>query len=120
MTLQGTLLETYVKSLVMMDRITVPDGYGGFEVQWKEGAEFKASVIDPQSNQAKIAEAVRETKRYTIVTETNVTLLKDDYFKRVDDGTVFRVVKSNTDTPTPADSAVPMRVTEAEITELPT
>lgn len=120
MTLTDTLLKDFTESLVIMDRKTVADGFGGFNVVWQEGAEFSAALTSAQNGTAKIAEAITETKVYKVVTEVTVTLLKDMYFKRTKDGTVFRVIRNNADKLTPDDSAIPMRATEAEITELPT
>lgn len=120
MTLENTLLKDFTETLVIMDRTTAPDGYGSYNTVWKEGAPFSGALTSSQNGTAEIAEAIKEKKSFTIVTETNVTLMKDMYFKRVKDGTYFRVMRNNTDKLTPNDSSIPMRATEAEITELPT
>lgn len=114
-----TIMKDYQKSLVMLDRRTVPDGYGGFTVEWQEGAPFTAVVTQPRSGNADIAQAITEKNTYTVVTATNITLNKDDYFRSVADGRNFRVMNSNTDRLAPDDSELQMRVTTAEEVELP-
>lgn len=119
MNFDDTVMKDYQTELVMLDRTTVKDGYGGFEVKWVEGAEFTAVVTAPQSGTADIANALTEKKTYKVVTGTNVTLRKDDYFKRVSDGKAFKVLNDNTDRLAPDDSMLQMRVTSAEEVELP-
>lgn len=114
-----TIMKDYQKSLVMLDRRTVPDGYGGFTVEWQEGAPFTAVVTQPKAGTADIAQAITEKKTYTVVTATNITLNKDDYFRSVADGRNFRVMSSNADRLAPDDSELQMRVTTAEEVELP-
>lgn len=114
-----TIMKDYQESLVMLDRRTVPDGYGGFTTQWVEGAPFTAVMTQPSSGSAEIAQAITESKTYKVVTGTNITLNKDDYFRRVRDGRSFKVLNGNTDRLAPDDSALQMRVTTAEEVELP-
>lgn len=118
--IENTLLSEFAEMLVIMDRTTVSDGFGGFNVVWKEGAPFTGALTSSQNGTAKIAEAITETKTFKLVTDTAVTLLKDMYFKRISDGTFFRVMRNNTDKLAPDDSPISLRATEAELTELPT
>ena len=119
MNFDETIMKDFQENLVMLDRTTVSDGYGGFEVAWVEGATFIAVLTQPQSGSAEIAQAITETKTYKIVTGTNITLHKDDYFRRVRDGKNFKILKDNTDRLAPDDSELQMRVTSAEEVELP-
>lgn len=119
MNFNETIMKDYQEQLVMLDRTTVPDGYGGFTVEWVEGAEFTAVMIQPQSGTADIAKAITQTKQYKIVTGTNITLHKDDYFRRVKDGKNFKILSDNTDRLAPDDSELQMRATTAEEVTLP-
>lgn len=119
MTLPNTIMKSLTETYVMMDETTTVDSYGSIIPVWKDGAEFKATLTAPQSGTAEIAEAIREKKTYRVVTEANITLKQGKFFKRLSDGTVFKVLKDNTDKVTPDGSAVPMRFTDAEISELP-
>ena len=39
-----SLLDAAMEPFVMMDKTTVPDGYGGYYSTWKDGAEFQAAA----------------------------------------------------------------------------
>ena len=119
MNFDETIMKDYQVALVMLDRTTVSDGFGGFDTAWVEGAGFTAVLTQPQSGSAEIAQAITEKKKYTLVTGTNITLRKDDYFRRVSDGKNFVVLKDNFDRLAPEDSTLQMRVTSAEEAELP-
>lgn len=119
MNFDDTIMKDYQVELVMLDRTTVTDGYGGIKTTWVEGAEFTAVMTQPQSGTAEIAQAITETKTYKIVTGTNLLLHKDDYFRRVSDGKDFVILKDNFDRLAPDDSTLQMRVTSAKEVELP-
>lgn len=119
MTLTSTILNDFTEQFIMMDEITKIDSYGSIVPVWQEGAHFQAALTAPQSGTAEIAEAIREKKSFKVVTETNITLKQGKFFKRGSDGVVFKVLRDNTDKLTPNSSSIPMRATEAEITELP-
>lgn len=114
-----TIMKDFQENLVMLDRRTVPDGYGGIKTQWVDGAEFTAVMTQPQSGSAEIADAITESKTYKVVTGTNITLNKDDYFRRVRDGKTFKILNGNADRLAPDDSELQMRVTTAEEVTLP-
>lgn len=115
-----TIMKDYQESLVMLDKRSVEDGYGGFAPpKWTEGARFTAVMTQPNSGSAEIAQAITESKTYKIVTGTNITLNKDDYFRRVRDGKTFKILNGNTDRLAPDDSDLQMRVTTAEEVTLP-
>lgn len=114
-----TIMKDYQESLVMLDRRTVPDGLGDFKTVWQDGAPFTAVMTQPNSGTAEIAQAIAESKTYKIVTATNITLNKDDYFRRVRDGKTFKILNGNTDRLAPDDSELQMRVTTAEEVTLP-
>lgn len=114
-----TIMKDFQENLVMLDRRTVPDGYGGIKTQWVDGAGFTAVMTQPQSGSAEIADAITESKTYKVVTGTNITLNKDDYLRRVRDGKTFKILNGNADRLAPDDSELQMRVTTAEEVTLP-
>ncbi len=119
MNFDDTIMKDYQEELVMLDRTTVSDGYGGFTVVWQEGAKFTAVMTQPQSGSADIAKAITQTKQYKIVTGTNILLNKDDYFRRKSDGKNFKIMNSNYDRLAPDDSTLQWRATSAEEVDLP-
>lgn len=109
-----SLLEDALETCVMIDKTTVPDGYGGYISTYAEGAEFKAAIVFDTSMQARTAEKEGVTSLYTVTTSRALTLEYHDIFKRVRDGKVFRVTSDGDDKFTPASTALDMRQVTAE------
>ena len=102
----------------MIDKRTVPDGYGGFTPTWVDGAEFQAAIVLDSSMQARIAEKQGVTALYTITTNKVVNLQYHDVFRRVEDGKIFRVTSDGDDKKTPGSANLNMRQVSAEEWEL--
>lgn len=94
-----TLIDAFKESCILMERVRVPDGEGGWTTQWAEGLTFDAAIVLDSSMNARIAEAEGVTALYTVTTDRNVEMVFHDVFKRQSDGQVFRVVKVNDSTP---------------------
>lgn len=114
-----SLLDEQMENCIMMDKQTVPDGYGGYTTVWKEGAEFKAAIILDTSTVAKIASKQGVTGLYTITTRKNINLQFHDVLKRVRDDKIFRVTSDGDDKRTPASASLDMRQVSAEEFVLP-
>lgn len=115
----GTVLEDFQENLVMLDKTTTADDYGGIKRVWVDGAKFIAAMTQPQNISAEIAQALTAKKSYKVITETGVTLSSGDYFRRARDGKTFMIVNGNDDRLAPDDSELQMRAATAEETELP-
>lgn len=113
-----SLLSEAMDNCIMLDKTTTSDGYGGYIISWKEGAEFQAAVVLDSSMQARIAEKQGVTALYTITTKKNINLQYHDVFKR-SDGKIFRVTSDGDDKHTPASANLNMRQVSAEEWELP-
>ena len=109
-----SLLSASYESFVMLDKTTVPDGYGGFTPSWAEGAEFQAAATFDSSVQARIGAVQGVTSLYTITTSRAVNLQYHDVCRRVSDGKVFRITSDGDDTKTPAPAGLDMRQVTAE------
>ena len=117
-----SLIDEYIEmtgGCVMLDRQTVSDGYGGYSIQYVEGAEFDAAITLDSSIQAKIAEQQGVTGLYTVTTSKALNLQYHDVFKRVRDGKIFRVTTDGDDNATPASAGLNMRQVRAEEYTLP-
>lgn len=114
-----SLIEKSMETFVVMNKIRVADGEGGFTTQWKPGAEFKASATFDSSMQARVAESQGVESLYTITTPKNAILNFHDIIKRVSDSKVFRITSDGNDklTPTSAMFGQYSQVT-AEVWEL--
>lgn len=98
----------------MIDKTTVDDGYGGYDVVYKEGAEFQAAIVFNTSMQARTAEAQGVKSLYTVTTARALTLEYHDIFKRTRDGKIFRVTSDGDDSYTPQSATLDMRQVTAE------
>lgn len=109
-----SLLSEAMVSCHYIDKTTAPDGYGGIETVWQEGADFKAAIVLDSSMQARIAEKQGVTGLYTITTAKNINLQFHDVFRRDEDQKVFRVTSDGDDNHTPDSAGLNMRQVSAE------
>jgi hypothetical protein len=108
-----------IEPIVILDRKTVSDGEGGTITTYVDGVEVEAAVTFDTSLQARTAEALGVTSRYTVATKRNVNLQYHDVFRRVKDGKIFRVTSDGDDRATPKSASLDMRVVTAEEWSLP-
>ena len=109
-----SLLSEAMESCVMMDKTTVPDGYGGFSVAYVQGARFLAAVVLDDSIQARTSMAEGLKSVYTITTEKNINLQFHDVIMRKRDNKIFRVTSDGDDKHTPQTAGLNMRQVSAE------
>lgn len=109
-----SLLQEMMSPCVMIDKRTVPDGYGGYDSIWSDGAEFDAAVVLDTSMEARVGEKQGVTAMYTVTTLKAMNLQYHDVFRRQSDGKVFRVTSDGDDKKTPASASLNMRQVTAE------
>lgn len=109
-----SLLSEAMETCVIIDKRTVPDGYGGYTHKYVEGAEFKAAIVFDTSIEARRAEKEGVSSLYTVTTSRALTLEYHDVFKRVRDGKIFRVTSDGDDRYTPKSATLDMRQVTAE------
>jgi len=100
------LYEAMMTECCFMDKIHVPDGMGGWDEEWKEGAEFKAAINKDSTLQARIAEKEGLTELFTITTSRENSLQFQDVIKRLSDGQWFRITSNMTDNKSPSFSGI--------------
>lgn len=113
-----SLLEDSMTECVMLNKQTKPDGLGGVETTWADGAEFKAAIVFDTSMEARVGEKQGVTSLYTVTTSKAITLEYHDIFRRVSDGKIFRVTSDGDDKHTPDRAPLDMRQVTAEEWEL--
>lgn len=113
-----SLLDDYKFTCVMMYKIPVSDGVGGFVNEWHEGAAFTAVFEYNASTEMLIAEKAGTKRSYRVYVEKNIELAYHDAFKRESDGQIFRVTNVGTDRYTPERSNLNLRLVEVERWEL--
>lgn len=114
-----SLLDLAMTECVMVDKTTRPDGYGGVETVWVDGAVFNAAVAYSTSIETRVAVAQGVTSVYTVTTGRGVNLQYHDVFRRLEDGKVFRVTSDGDDLKTPVTASINMRNVSAEEWRLP-
>ena len=115
-----SLLDDQMEPCIYLSKQKVDDGWGGYENEWAEGAEFKAAITFDTSIQARIGNKQGVTSRYTVTTDKSMMLQFNDYFKRLRDNKLFHVTSDGDDRYTPKIATLDMRQVEAEeITSLP-
>lgn len=97
-----SLIDVAKVDVVMVDKITAPDGMGGIVRVWAEGAPFRAAIVKDITLAARVAEKEGVTELYTVTVDKGIELDYHDVFKRVSDGAVFRVTSNVTDSKTPS------------------
>lgn len=114
-----SLLSDAMESCVMLDKRTVPDGYGGYKPTYVDGAEFKAAIVFDTSIEARRADKEGVSSLYTVTTSRALTLEYHDVFRRTRDNKIFRVTSDGDDKYTPKSTALDMRQVTAEEYTLP-
>lgn len=109
-----SLLTEAMEDCTMIDKTTVPDGYGGFTTTWIDGAPFTCAVVLDNSIEARTAEKAGVTALYTVTTNKNINLQYHDVFRREKDGKIFRVTSDGDDVHTPDSATLNMRQVTAE------
>lgn len=109
-----SLLDDAFEACTIMDKTTVPDGYGGVTTAYTAGASIQAAIVFDTSLQARTAAVQGVKDLYTITTRKNVVLQYHDVIRREKDGKILRVTTDGKDKETPQGAGLDMRVVNAE------
>lgn len=110
-----SLLSDAMETCVILNKTSVPDGYGGRIDTWTESAvTFPAAIVFDTSIEARRAEAEGVHSLYTVTTGKEFTLEYHDVFKRTRDNKIFRVTSDGDDKFTPKVATLNMRQVTAE------
>ena len=109
-----SLLENAMTDCVFLVKSRTPDGEGGFYVEWKQGAEFKAAIVFISSMEAKIAEKQGVSSLYKVTTAKGVNIGYHEVFKRLSDGKIFRATSDWDDMVTPISASFQYEQVDAE------
>lgn len=112
------LIDAFMEQYTMMDRVSVPDGVGGFTRTWQEGAAFQGALVKNATTEAVIAERQGIAQIYSLTFPKDLPIGYHDVFRRVSDGAVFRATSDATDSKTPKVSTFQFAQVTAERWEL--
>ena len=114
-----SLLDDFARTCVLMEKKRVPDGAGGYMVQWEEGAEFTNYQALDTSMEARRAEKEGVTSLYSALVEQSVPIEYNDYFRDETTGETYRVTSNPEEKMAPRSSTLPLKYFTAERRALP-
>lgn len=86
-----TLMQERMGTFCRLDKTTTPDGYGGTNIVYRDGAEFQAVATMLESKELEIAYQSGQKRIYVIFCTPSVGLEQNDRVKRLQDGMIFRI-----------------------------
>lgn len=114
-----SLLTEAFEEFVVMNKTTVPDGYGGITTIYTEGVPIEGAMPYDNSVQVKIAQAMGAKSTFTLTVRKNVSLEYHTILKRSKDNKYFRLTSGTDDHQTPVSAGLNMRQYSAEEFTLP-
>ena len=114
-----SLMDAYKDECALLVKTRTPDGQGGYETVWTEGAHFDAAWEYQSAPEVIVAEQQGTARVYRIYVTKTLNLDYHEAFRRLSDGQVFRVTNPGTDRSTPPSSLLNKRLIEVEKWNLP-
>lgn len=108
------LLESKMKPFVILDTVTKPDGFGGYNEALTEGARFDAAITMKNNTEAQIAYQTGTKRIYAVITKQTVRLKQNMRIRRVQDGLTLRITSNAADLETPSVSDLKLYQVNAE------
>ena len=109
-----SLLDDFARTCVLMEKKRVPDGAGGYIVEWTEGAEFTNYQAMDTSMEARRAEKEGVTSLYSALVDKAVPIEYNDVFKDKSTAETYRVTSNPKDKRAPRSSTLPLKYFTAE------
>ena len=114
-----SLLDSMMDQCMMLDKVSVSDGMGGFTWTWTEGATYSATIVKNGDAETRVAEVNGAAEQFTVIVNRGITLEYHDVFKRLRDNSVFRVTGRTMDNEAPDASTVQIAKVQAERWSIP-
>ena len=115
-----SLLSYFERSCVLMEKTRVPDGEGGYTIDWTDGVSFQNYQALDTSMEARRAEKEGVTSVYSALVDKDVPIEYGDYFKEKESGTVYRVTSNPDEKKAPKSASFTLKFFTAERAVLPT
>lgn len=113
-----SLIEAFYQPFKFMELTRKPNGLGGFEELYKEGAEFNGALVMDTTTQARIAEKQGVTSLYTLTVPLDVPLRYGDLFRSVETGDTYRITSRTGEKKTPSVASFQFQNFSAELYSL--
>ena len=115
----STLMDEYSVECTLFTRRIVDDPVGGYVPKWEDGVTFDAAWEFESAPEVTVAEQEGVSRVYRIYVDKSLMLEFHDYFRRNDNGQIYRVTNPGTDRHTPEFSRLNKRLVEVEKADLP-
>ena len=113
-----SLLDDFARTCVLLEKKRVPDGAGGYKVEWTEGIEFVNHQSRDTTMEARIAENQGVSSVYSALVEKALPIEYGDYFKDKEAGTIYRVTSRPEEKESPKSASFALKYFTAERAEL--
>ena len=114
-----SLLNDFARPCVLMEKTRVPDGEGGYYIEWTDGAEFTVYQSRDNSMEARTAEKQGVTSVYSALVDKERPIEYGDYFKDTETGLTYRVTSNPSEKESPKSATFALKYFSAERRELP-
>lgn len=115
-----SLLDDFARPCVLMEKTREPDGAGGWNTDWSEGAEFYNYQALDTSMEARRAEKEGVTSVYSVLVRKDLPIEYNDVFKDTTTGQTYRVTSNPEEKQAPKSSTFDLKFFTAERWALPT
>ena len=113
------MIQDFEEKFCRMTLTETPDGQGGYNKTFMQGAAVSVALYCDQSLEAQKAMAQGVRSIYTLNFDKSITLAYDEYIKRASDNAIFRITSDPADNETPTVTDLDRRTATAERTRLP-
>ena len=114
-----SLLNDFARSCVLMGKTRVPDGEGGYTLDWAEGATFWNYQALDTSMEARRAEKEGVTSVFSALVDEALPIEYGVYFKDSETGLTYRVTSNPSEKESPRSATFALKYFTAERKELP-
>ena len=114
-----SLLSDFARQCVLMEKTRVPDGEGGYTIDWTEGVKFQNYQALDTSMEARRAEKEGVTSVYSALVDKALPIEYGDYFKDTETGLTYRVTSNPSEKESPKSATFALKYFTAERRELP-
>lgn len=114
-----SLLNDFARTCVLMEKTRVPDGEGGYTLDWTDGATFQNYQALDTSMEARRAEKEGVTSVYSALVDKALPIEYGDYFKDTETGLTYRVTSNPSEKESPKSSTFSLKYFTAERKALP-
>lgn len=109
-----SLLDNVARHCVMMKKTSVPDGAGGFLVQWNEDMEFLNYMALDTNREYTPADKQEDAYTFSALVSKETPIGYNDVFKDIETGKCYRVTSDPDEKQAPQSSTLRLKFFKVE------